>query len=370
LKLKHDRFWLSDFSVYHKAAGRLVAGENLYQGAADGFYRYKYSPTAAAYFIPLAVLPLNLAKVAYWVLLSGIVCLGFYLSSRLAKFDFGPLRPAYQNSVILISALVMGVNIERELHLGQVNQILLVCYLSFVFFLRAKREALASLILSAGIFLKPFGLIFIPYLIAKRRFKVIFLSLFFMVLLGILPAVFVGFGGLAGQFSGWFDELLIELSGKQALLDPGNHTIFSILARYTPLRFLITGFGGIIVFQAMVLILLAALFVLIIRRGKDLADPMVLESAILVGLIPLLAFTSYNAFGFLELAVVMVLLGLPGMTRLQKGISIAGMFLLGFNMHDIVSHRLWLLFNDLSLVSIGGMILLAVLFRWRLEGRV
>ncbi len=49
LEIKNNRFWLSDFQVYHKAAGRIIDGENLYQGEADGFYRYKYSPTAAVF---------------------------------------------------------------------------------------------------------------------------------------------------------------------------------------------------------------------------------------------------------------------------------------------------------------------------------
>jgi hypothetical protein len=223
LEIRNDRFWLSDFSVYHKAAGRLVTGENLYQGDMDGFYRYKYSPTAALYFVPLGFLPIHLAKVLYWIFLSAVVCLGLFLSFRLANPDAKDEKPARQNNIILISALVMGVSIERELHLGQVNQLLLISYLSFILFLRARREILASLILAAGIFLKPFGLIFFPYLLARRKFTAVFFLLIFLVLLGMVPALFTGFGDLAGQFSGWFDELGIELSGKQQLLDPGNH---------------------------------------------------------------------------------------------------------------------------------------------------
>ena len=368
IEIKNDRFWLSDFSVYHEAAGRILQGENLYRGESDGFYHYKYSPTAALYFAPLGVLPLHLAKVIYWVLLSGAICLGFYLSTRLAIPDIESVKPACQNNIILVSALVMGVNIERELHLGQVNQILLVCYLSFFILLKSKKEILASLVWSASVFLKPFGLILLPYLLVRKKFKTFFFSLVFLVLLGILPVLFVGFGSLKGQFSGWVTELTIELSGKQELLNPGNHTVFSVLARYTPIRLLISGSGAVLVLQSLMLILIALIFVLILLKGRGTPNRMALESAFLMGLIPLLAFTSYNAFGFLELAVVLVLLNLPRMRRLLAGISLAGLILVGFNMHDIVGHRLWVLFNDLSLVSAGAIVLLAVLFRMRIRG--
>lgn len=369
LEIRNDRFWLSDFTVYHKAAGRLMTGENLYQGDVDGFYRYKYSPTAALYFVPLGFLPLQPARVFYWIFLSAVVCLGLYLASRLARPDVEDEKPARQNNVILISALVMGVSIERELHLGQVNQLLLISYLSFVLFLRAGREILASLILAAGIFLKPFGLVFLPYLLVKRKFRAVIYLMILLVLLGILPAIFLGFRNLAGQFSGWLGELGIELSGKQGLLDPGNHTIFSVLARYTPARFIVSGAVEILIFQALALILTGAAFGIIIFKGKNLPGSMALESAMLMGLIPLLAFTSYNAFGFLEAAVVLILFNLPRMAKPWAAAAVSGLFLVGFNMHDIVGHRLWVLFNDLSLVAVGALILLAVLFHERIVSR-
>jgi hypothetical protein len=96
---------------------------------------------------------------------------------------------------------------------------------------------------------------------------------------------------------------------------------------------------------------------------------MALESAILMGLIPLLAFTSYNAFGFLEAAVVLILFNLRRLTKPWAATAVTGLFLVGINMHDIVGHRLWGLFNDLSLVAVGALILLAVLFHERMVGR-
>ena len=360
LEIKNDRFWLSDFQVYHKAAGRIIQGENLYQGEIDGFYEYKYSPPAAVFFIPFGIIPLTLAKVLYWIFLSCMICVGFYLAFSLVEPRFRNESPARINNLIFISALILGVNLERELHLGQVNYLLMVSYLAILYLLQKNKIIIAALIWAAGIFLKPFGFILLPYFLIKRKFRLTGYFLIFLVLFTILPAFFVGFANLQGQYSSWFGELSIELSRKQDLLQDGNHTLFSILARYTPVRFLdITPFFAML-FQSAVLILLAVIMFFLIRRGRELGNGMILESSFLIALIPLLSFTSYNAFGFLALAVILILFNMRLLSKWQRLFAVTGLILIGFNIHDIVGHELWALFNDLSLVALGAILLLAV----------
>lgn len=367
LEIVNDRFWLSDFQVYHKAAGRMIQGENLYQGDVDGFYKYKYSPPAAVFFIPFGIIPLTFAKVLYWVFLSAIICIGFYLAFSLVEPRFRNESPARINNLILISALVLGVNLERELHLGQVNYLLMVSYLAILYLLQKDKIIISALIWAAGIFLKPFGFILLPYFLIKRRFRLTGYFLILLVLFTILPAVFVGFANLPGQYSDWFGQLSIELSRKQDLLQDGNHTIFSVLARYTPVRFLDMAPLFAMLFQFAVLILIAAVMFFLIRRGQEPGNEMILESSFLIALIPLLSFTSYNAFGFLALAVILILFNMPKLSRGQRVTALAGLILIGFNIHDIVGHELWVLFNDLSLVAIGAVFLLAVLISMRMN---
>lgn len=367
-EIKNNRFWLNDFQVYHKAAGRIIQGENIYQGEIDGFYRYKYSPTAAIFFIPIGMLPLTTAKILYWVFLSSVICIGFYLALRLVRPGFRMLSPVYINNLILLAALILGVNIERELHLGQVNQLLLVSYLAIIFLVRSNRTTAAALIWAAGIFLKPFGIILLPYFLATRRFRTVIYFLLFLTIFAVAPAIFTGVDNLAGQYSSWFAELAIELSQKQDLLLDGNHTMFSVLARYTPVRFLAMTPMLATVFQPIILILISMVVVFLIRRGRDLENRMILESSFLIGLIPLLSFTSYNAFGFLELALILILFNMREFSKRQRIFAIAGLILIGINIHDVVGHKLWVLFNDLSLVAIGAILLLSVLTSMRVRG--
>ena len=87
-EIKNHRFNSSDFTVYHRAAGRFIHGENLYQPDVDGHYNYKYSPTAAIYFIPSAIFPDTAAKILHWIVMAVIACLGFYLALIMVKPEF------------------------------------------------------------------------------------------------------------------------------------------------------------------------------------------------------------------------------------------------------------------------------------------
>src|ERR1035437_3390908 len=54
-----------DFEVYWRAGTRVLAAEPLYR-AEDGHYQYKYWPVFGVLMIPLALLPLQAAKVVWF----------------------------------------------------------------------------------------------------------------------------------------------------------------------------------------------------------------------------------------------------------------------------------------------------------------
>ena len=49
---------------------------------------------------------------------------------------------------------------------------------------------------------------------------------------------FTGTANFGGQYQHWFHEIGVEMAWKQSLLANANDTVFSLLARYTPLRFI------------------------------------------------------------------------------------------------------------------------------------
>jgi hypothetical protein len=369
-EIAHDRFKYHDFEVYYKAGGRILAGENLYRPLEDGFYRYLYTPTAAIYFIPLALLPFPVAKVIYWLFLTGLILVGFYLSLSLVYPDFRRDSPARINTILLLAGLILGVHIQRELHLGQVNHLLLVMYLSVAYLFGKQKPVWLALIWAASIFIKPLGLILLPYMLIKKRFKVVGFFLLFAVLLFLVPGVFYDWVEFVNQLDGSLREIKIELAEKQDLFQPGNHTIFSVLIRYSPLRFVrLTPFAQL-AYQGSILGLLSLGVLWIILRGKQVSNSEVLELALLIGLIPLLAFTSYNAFGFIQVIVFMVLVHFHTLGVFEKIGAITGFLLTGGNWYDLWGRRLWKVFEAHSLIAIGAIVLICVLCSQRIKGKL
>lgn len=119
------------------------------------------------------------------------------------------------------------------------------------------------------------------------------------------------------------------MTAKQSLLAAGNHTIFSLIARFTPLYFTTVPLEHTYVFQAMILLFLTIWLIWLWQMGKIVKNSEVLEAAIIISLIPLLSFTSYNAFGFSELAVCLGLYYFREMNTWAKATTVAGMIMLG-----------------------------------------
>ena len=364
---KNHRFNMSDFEVYYKAASRIVNGENLYRPLEDGHYYYKYSPESAIYFIPVSIFNYTAARIIYWTFLSFIVCLGFYLVLALLKPDFRTYSPGRLNKMILLIGLILSVHIQRELHLGQVNHLLLVLYIGMIYLFSRGKKACVSALWAISIFIKPHGLIFLPYFIIKKQFKIVGYFFMFVVFLALTPLLFYDTNMAISQHLKWFHELQLELSYKQALTTPALHTIFSLLARYTPLRLLEMGALSTKLYQIAVLSFIGGLILYLINRGRDNRQGYILEMAFLTGLIPLLASTGSCAFGFLEIAVFIIVFNYQNLSKWLKITAVTGLVFLGCNWHDLVTHKVSVFLDQISLVAIGAVILLFVLTIIRLK---
>ncbi|MEZ5197291.1 MAG: glycosyltransferase family 87 protein [Bacteroidales bacterium] len=368
LEIINNRFWLADFEVYYKSAQRLLAGENLFRIPEDDFYVFKYSPTSALYFIPFTIFSFATAKIIYWFTLSGIMIYGFYLSAKLTASQYWIKNFAKINTLVLLAILILIVHIQRELHLGQVNHILLVLYILAAYFYQNKRPKHSALFLAISLFIKPFALIFIPYFIVKKNYQAIVVFIISVIVLFFLPLLFYSFPEFLQQSTLWFDELMIELNNKQDLLQEANHTIFSILARYTPVR-LIT-FTPVLIktYQIALLSLIAVSIWWFINKGKNIQNSGVAEFALLISMIPLLSFTSHNAFGFNELSIFLLLAFFSKFDGVGKTIIIMGFIFTGCNIHDLWGHDLSNFINNISLVSWGTLLIIIALFRGRQKG--
>jgi hypothetical protein len=358
----NSRFTMHDLEVYYRTAVRMLQGSELYRIESDGHYVYKYSPTAGMYFIPLTVLPFGAAKIVYWLLLTAIAIVVLQLLFRTVSDAAPALSVGRKNTILLLAFLAVGAHIHREWHLGQVNLVLLALYVTILVLWLSKSYSLAAIVLAASLFIKPFGLIFFPYLILKKRYDMLLVSAVSVVLLGLLPFLLYPSAEAFSQlYKSWFQELLIEMEAKQDLLQEGNHTIFSVLARYSPLRYLLQTATAIKVYQLVLLAALAGYIWLYIRMGTYLKKSAATEIALLIAFIPLFAFTSQNAFLFALPCIVLLLYSFPRSSTAAKTLTVSGCLLIGINIRDLMGGNLYRLLEGASIYTFGTVALMVAL---------
>ncbi len=356
--------WLRDFDVLYRAGGRIVSGQPVFQPARDGFYSYKYSPTAALYFIPFSLFPLAVSGVLYWLFTSALVLTGFYLSLSLVFPGFRSADPGRLALLLLAAGLIMGIHIWAELTLGQVNHLLLVMYIAMAWLFVRGRAAPLSLLWALSLFIKPFGLIFVPYFVLRKRFRELAWLAGFTGLLFVLPALFYG-GAFLGWQHAWYSEIAVELGKKADLFQAGNHTLVSVLARYSPLAYLRPGPQVMTVYEYTVLGLVVALALWLVQKGRNVKNGAVLDFAFFLVLAPLLSYTNSNGFGMVELAVFLVLFNFGKLRLWEKVMATAAFLLIGGNFYNQLPWErgagFYIWYDSLSLLGIGAILLLVTL---------
>jgi hypothetical protein len=363
----NHRLWLSDFEVYYKAACRLINSENLYRHPEDGHYIFKYSPVSALIFIPFTLFSFEVAKIIYWLFLTGIIVLNFYISTRLLSPKIG-LSPDTKkiNSLYVLSALILTLHFLRELHLGQVNYLLMFMYVLVLLALINEKVLVASSLLSLSIFIKPFGLIFLPYLLYRKKFKALIMVGISTIIWGFTPLLFYRNWHLfINQYYAWINEIAVEMGHKQDLLANANHTIFSVIARFTPLRFILTDPGYAPFYQLVILIVLLFFFYKAFKLSSinKTVDNTVLDFYLIIGFIPLLAFTSENAFVFEQLLVIAVICYFRVLSTFEKILAVISFIFIGGNFAELVGHQASEFLDNNSFVAIGAMLLIFVYYK-------
>jgi len=251
----------SDFAPYYRAAERFLRAENLYNFA-DGHYLFKYSPLAAMLFIPFALLPYGIAKVL-WLIISWLLLAFCYFKSR--QLDEGSVRlPGWAIGLVLlgISKFVLA-----EIHLGQIDFLLLFLSLLSLLSLQKKWEFWGGVLLAVGCLIKlPLAILLLVPLWRKRA---AFMGGFMAgIAMGIVvPLLRYGASNGFQVHRGWWEVLTASSPGL--LSSNVNQSIFGALARWLPAA---SGFA-LIIGALFMLLYVILLYWLDIRRTQHLAAP-------------------------------------------------------------------------------------------------
>lgn len=347
---------MSDFGVPYRNAERILQGETLYRPS-DGHLQYKYAPASALFYVPLALLPLETAKIIWYglevILLAGICAVGWRILPRKRKsagfvIGFG----------FLASLKFLG----REIELGQVNLLIIFLLVLMVGTYLAKRDAWAGCFWALSIFFKPYALVFLPYFVLKKRWKPLLSGLAVLGGGGLLPAVFYGFRGNLVVHREWIDRLSDSTPGLLAVGD--NASLLAFFLKLFP------GFPETI-FQiawAAAGFAIAALFLWMMRTAKagDLRGAEVLEASFLLVLIPLFSPLGWYYNYLYALPAFFVLLNAwPLLSGTWKGVLAADFLLISGTLREILGKTLFDIYQRRSWVVVNFIIVLAALAHLR-----
>jgi hypothetical protein len=365
-KVKNE---MHDFQVNYTAGHRLGLGETLYRSwkpdpgwESDGHWQFKYSPFSALLYLPLSRLPLAAAKAIWYYLVIVSSCVLVFLSLKLASFERGRILPA-----ALISFFILAKYFLRELQLGQINAVITAILMGMTWSLvkdedapSATGERTAGLFWGLASALKPYALIFLPYFLWKKKWRVLAPGMIVLAVSLCVPIFFYGPQGNLAVIKEWIGSL--SQSTPSLFTSQDNVSLLACLVKWTG-----NGSMSLALFGAAV-VALALSTLLFILKGSRRRSSVLAESALLLLFIPLLSplgwdYTFLSAFP----AIVLVLRHFAVFPMFWKALLVADFLIIALSFYDLMGRHFYARFMAWSVPTICFMIIVAALFYIRLK---
>jgi len=329
---------MPDFEVYWKAGARAASAEPLYR-AEDGHYVFKYLPAFAVLAIPIGLLPLGIAE-ATWFTTS--VLLLVVLLAQAVRLLPERRKPVW----ILIPALIvaLGKFYGHEIVLGQVNLLLAVVASGALLAMRSGREALAGGLVVLAIVIKPYAVIFLPWLVARSRSSSIVAALVGSTAVFAIPAALYGWNGNIVQHQAWWNMVTSTTAPNLFVAD--NVSLASAFARMLGAGEMASRLS--LAFSALLLVSVAVVFLL--RRGVSFPEG--LEGGLLMTLMPLISPQGWDYVFLLSTPAAALLINyedrLPGAMR---ALTLAALAVIGLSLFDVMGRAAYRAFMEASMIT-------------------
>lgn len=365
----NHRFMMHDFEVYYTAALKAVEHQGFYNqsfGLSSGIF--KYSPASALLFIPFTLFSFPIAASIYFGIISCLVYLCFQKSYELLKIFFQELHyditAFHRDSILFVGFLVLISAIHRELHLGNVNILLLFLCLCHIECCLHKKNLSAGILFAIILLIKPHFLILIPALFISGKFSIIIQGMISLALFMILPVFYFGPTEYLNLCNEWIQTMLAHNSDNN-LINASNTLqfwFFKIIPDTIPF---ITSIVTSLIITTIGIILF------IVRKqgtGKEIQSSFYALSAIAyIGLIPNITVTDTEHF-LLALPLIVLL----SMTLRERAwnlfhyLVITSFILHGFNWFDIWGRQISSMITNSGALGIAntGIILLSL---WKIN---
>jgi hypothetical protein len=180
-----------DFEHFYHGARAMREGRDLYSAGAHG---YIYPPLIAFLFMPLTFLSVQTAALVMLVVNMSLVLWCTWIAStevlRRLNIEMSP-----DNVILLatVTTLLSASLLRGELQMWQTNVLMMLALLLALRYLDS-RPWLSGLLVGLAINVKYLPLVFVPYLLLRRRFTAAGWSMAGIVAFALLPAVHTGLG--------------------------------------------------------------------------------------------------------------------------------------------------------------------------------
>ena len=339
---------MPDFEVYWRTGARAAHAEPLYR-VTDGEYQFKYFPAAAVLAIPIGALPYPVARGLWFGALLGALVAVLRLSVRTL-----PERRKPVGVLLAVLIVCLGKYYARELVLGQINLLLVLIVISAMLALKAGREAHAGWLVALAVMVKPYGLILVPWLIARGRTRSVVTVAAGMVVAFLLPATIYGLAGSVALHLDWWRTVTATTAG--VVTHPDNVSLAAMYVKWFGVTATASTFT---VVTAVALLGLAAAVFLGRRR---VPQPDGLEAGLLIALTPLLSPQGWDYVLVVCTPGVVCLANyidrLPRALRLLSVVAIAA---IGLTLFDLVGRTAYYALIRMSVVTLGVLVVIALL---------
>ena len=339
---------MSDFHVYWSAGSRTLRAEPLYR-IADGHWRFKYLPAFAVLMAPLGLVSLETAKAVWFVgsaaLLPGLIALAIALLAEQRKST---------TALAIAAVVVFGKFFANDLGLGQVNILFAVVVCAGILAMQRSRDVAAGVLFVIATAVKPYAVLFLPWLAFRRGTKAVAAVALASVVLLLLPLLFYSFAQSIDLHREWWATVTGSTASTVTNID--NVSLTGMFSKWL-------GAGAAadratIVASAALVIL--ALFV--IARGGRLRKPEMLEGALLLTLIPLLSPQGWD-YVFLIATPAVVLFAnygdsLPSWLRWSTWVAV---LVVGLSIFDLMGRARYTTFMSWSVITVCFLVLIAAL---------
>jgi hypothetical protein len=346
---------MPDFEVYHTAGARALASAPLYRPD-DGHYQFKYWPAFALLIAPFAWLPLLAAKALWFTLSAMLMAVLVALSIAILP---APRRPVWLLATATFVA--MAKFLGHELILGQVNIAFAAAILAAVLMMRYRHEVRAGLLIALAIVLKPYAVLFLPWLVARRQIASSAAAAGGVLIALLAPATVYGFAGNIALHREWWTT--VRESTAPNLLNPDNVSLAAMYAKWigmqAPAAWLASLTGAA----------LLMLVVMMFLRRRTVPFPEALEAAMLLTLIPLLSPQGWDYVFLISMpAVTLIVNHADLLPRPLRYTVVAALLVIAFTIYDIVGREAYRAFMDAAVISVCYLVVIAALAMLRFRG--